>query len=80
MFPLTIYQPMETIAFAKLVVKVKDLRNFFFLFAVINCMCIWIDNTAAIAVATGNYFTHETVEHVTVKFTHCRNVYGAESL
>jgi hypothetical protein len=29
--------------------------------------CVWVDNTAAIAVATGNDFTHETVKHVTVK-------------
>jgi hypothetical protein len=28
---------------------------------------VWVDNTAAIAVATGNDFTHETVKHVTVK-------------
>ncbi len=35
----------------------------------INSTCVWVDNTAAIqvAVATGNYFTHETVKHVTVK-------------
>jgi hypothetical protein len=29
--------------------------------------CVWVDNTAAIAVATGNDFTHETVKHVTVQ-------------
>jgi hypothetical protein len=28
---------------------------------------VWIDNTAALAVATGNDFTHLTVKHVTVK-------------
>ena len=28
---------------------------------------MWVDNTAAIAVAVGNDFTHETVKHVTVK-------------
>ncbi len=33
----------------------------------INSTCVWVDNTAAIAVATGNNFTHETVKHVTVK-------------
>ena len=33
----------------------------------INSTCVWVDNTAAIAVATGNDFTHETVKHVTVK-------------
>ncbi len=29
--------------------------------------CVWVDNTAAIAVATGNDSTHKTVKHVTVK-------------
>ncbi len=33
----------------------------------INSTCVWVDNTAAIAVATGNDFTHKTVKHVTVK-------------
>ncbi len=33
----------------------------------INYTCVWVDNTAAIAVATGNDFTHETVKHVSVK-------------
>jgi hypothetical protein len=33
----------------------------------INSACVLADNTAAIAVATGNNFTHETVKHVTVK-------------
>jgi hypothetical protein len=33
----------------------------------INSTCVWVDNTAAIAVATGNDFTHETVKQVTVK-------------
>ncbi len=28
---------------------------------------MWVDNTVAIAVATGNDFTHETVKHVTLK-------------
>jgi hypothetical protein len=28
---------------------------------------VWIENTAANAVATGNDFTHETVKHLTVK-------------
>jgi hypothetical protein len=35
--------------------------------AKINSTCVWVDNTAAIAVATGNDFMHETVKHVTVK-------------
>ena len=29
--------------------------------------CVWVDTTAAIAVATGKDFTHEAVKHVTVK-------------
>ena len=33
----------------------------------IQSTCVWVDNTAAIAVAMGNDFTHETVKHVTVK-------------
>ena len=33
----------------------------------IQSTCVWVDNTAAIAVAMGNGFTHETVKHVTVK-------------
>ena len=28
---------------------------------------MWVDNTAALAVATGNDYTHETLKHVTVK-------------
>ncbi len=32
-----------------------------------NSTCVWVDNTAAIAVATGNEFTHDNVKHVTVK-------------
>ncbi len=33
----------------------------------INSTFVWVENTAAIAVATGNDFTHETVKHVTIK-------------
>ncbi len=33
----------------------------------INSTCVWVDNTAAIIVAMGNDFTHETVKHATVK-------------
>ena len=33
----------------------------------IHSTCVWVDNTAAIAFAKGNDFTHETVKHVTVK-------------
>ena len=64
----------ENIALAKLVVKIKYLRA---LFRDLNfCQTketnigstiVWIDNTAALAVATGSDFTHETVKHVTVK-------------
>jgi hypothetical protein len=64
----------ETIALAKLVVKVKHMRALLFDLqcrqqqeTMINSTCVWVDNTAAIAVATGNDFTHETVKHVTVK-------------
>ncbi len=28
---------------------------------------VWVDYTAAIAVVTGDGFTHETVKHITVK-------------
>jgi hypothetical protein len=64
----------ETIALAKLVVKVKHMRALLFDLqckqvqtTLINSTCVWVDNTAAIAVATGRDFTHETVKHVTVK-------------
>jgi hypothetical protein len=64
----------ETIALAKLVVKIKHIRVILFDLqcrqeqeTMINSTCVWVDNTAAIAVATGNAFTHETVKHVTVK-------------
>ena len=64
----------ETIALAKLVVKIKhtgallfDLQGRQQQETMINSTCVWVDNTAAIAVATGNDFTHETVKHVTVK-------------
>jgi hypothetical protein len=33
----------------------------------IKSTIVWFDNTAALAVATGNDFPHETVKHVTVK-------------
>ena len=33
----------------------------------IESTIVWVDNTAALAVATGSDFTHETVRHVTVK-------------
>jgi hypothetical protein len=64
----------ETIALAKLVVEIKHLRALMFdLQAVqlqgtlISSTIVWIDNTSALAVATGNDFTHATVKHVTVK-------------
>ena len=64
----------ETIALAKLVVKIKHIRALLFDLqcrqeqkTMIHSTCVWVDNTAAIAVAKGNDFTHETVKHVTVK-------------
>jgi hypothetical protein len=64
----------ETIALVTLVVKVKHMRALLFDMqcmqeqeTMINSICVWVDNTAAIAVATGNDFTHETVKRVTVK-------------
>jgi hypothetical protein len=64
----------ETITLAKIGVKIKHMRAILFDLqcrqeqeTVINSTCVWVDNTAAIALATGNDFTHETVKHVTVK-------------
>ena len=64
----------ETIALAKLVVKIKHLRALLHDLqccqnreTTIESTIVWVDNTAALAVATGNDFTHETVKHVTVK-------------
>lgn len=33
----------------------------------INSTCVWVDSSAAIAVATGNDFTYETVKYAAVK-------------
>ena len=61
---------------AKLVVKIKHLRALMHHDDLQCCQnretkiestIVWVDNTAALAVATGNDFTHETVKHVTVK-------------
>jgi hypothetical protein len=59
---------------AKLVVKMKHMRALLFDLqckqeqeTMINSTCVRVDNAAAIAAATGNDFTHETVKHVTVK-------------
>ena len=65
----------ETIALAKVVVKAKQyLRAILFDLqcrqvkpTYIDSTIVWVDNTAALAVANGNDFTHETVKHVTVK-------------
>ena len=64
----------ETIALAKIVVKIQHMRAILFDLqcrqeqkTMINSTCVWVDNTAAIAVATGNDFTHETVKQVTVR-------------
>ncbi len=61
-------------ALAELIVKDKHMRALLFDLqsrqqqeTMINIICVWVDNTAAIAIATGNDFTHETVKHVTVK-------------
>ena len=60
----------ETIALAKLVVKVKHMSALLHDLqcheTTIQSTCVWVDNTAAIAVTAGNDFTHETVKHVTV--------------
>ena len=64
-----------TTALAKLIVKVKHMRAILFDLQcrrkqktlVNSTACVWVDNAAALAVATGNDFTHETVKHVTVK-------------
>ena len=66
----------RTIALAKLVVKVEhicallhDLQCHQEHKTTIQSTCVWVDNTATIAVAQamGNDFTHETVKHVTAK-------------
>ena len=64
----------ETIALAKLVVKIKYLRAMLHDLQFcqheqtnVGSTIVWVDNTAALAVATGSDFTHEPVKHVTVK-------------
>ncbi len=66
----------ETIALTKLVAKIKHMRALLFDLqcrqeqeTMINSTCVWVDNTAAIAImiATGKDFTHEIVKHVTAK-------------
>ena len=64
----------ETIALAKVVVKVKYLRAILFDLqcrqvepTYIHSAIVWVDNTATLAAANGNDFTHETVKHVIVK-------------
>ena len=64
----------ETIALTKLVVKVKHMRALMVGLThpqegktIINSTCVWTDNMAALSVAEGDNFTHETVKHVTVK-------------
>jgi hypothetical protein len=61
----------ETIASAKLVtikyrVLLFDLQSSQEEPIVINSMCVWIDNCAALGLAAGNDFIHETVKDVTV--------------
>ncbi len=63
----------ETVALAKLVVKMKYLREL--LHDLQFCqqetnVCstfVWAENTAALAGATGSDFAHETMKHVTIK-------------
>jgi hypothetical protein len=66
----------ETIALAKLVVKVKHMKALLLdsqcrqeQTTLIDSTCVWVENIAANAAVTGNDFTHhdETVLHVTVK-------------
>ena len=64
----------ETIALAKVVVKVKYLRAILFDLPCrqveptnIDSTIVWVDNTATLAVANGNDFTHETVRKLTVR-------------
>ena len=64
----------ETIALIKLVGKIKHMQALLFNLqcrqeqeTLINSTCVWVDKTAAFAVANGKDFTHETVKHVTVK-------------
>ena len=64
----------EVIALAKLVVKIKylgallhDLNFCQTRETNVDSTIVWVDNTAALAVATGNDYTHETLKHVTVK-------------
>ena len=63
----------ETIAFTKVTVKVKHMRNILFDLkcqqaepTYIDSTIVWVDNTATLAVANGNDFKHETVKHITV--------------
>jgi hypothetical protein len=77
----------KTIALTKLVVKIKHMRALLFDLqcrqeqeTIINSTCVWVDNTAAIAVATGKDSTHETVKHVAVKLSFLRSVCNAGSL
>ena len=67
-------QLWQAIVLANVFVKVKHMRALLFDLQCCqdqetqtNGTCVWVDNTAAIAVATGNDFTHETVKHLTVK-------------
>ena len=57
----------ETIALTKLVVKVKHMLASMAGLTppqegetVINCTCVWTNNTATLSVAKGDNFTHET--------------------
>ena len=75
----------ETIALAKLVVKVKHMRALLFDLQCcqdqetqINSTCVWVDNTAAIAVATGNDLRTRQLSMLLSRFASFRNVYNGK--
>jgi ABC-type uncharacterized transport system permease subunit len=74
----------ETIALTKVTVKIRHLRNILFdlkcqqvELTYIDSTIVWVDNTATLAVANGNDFTHETVKSL-LRFDFCKNVYSAK--
>ena len=63
----------ETIALAKVIVKVKYLRAILFDLqcrqvepTYIDSAIVWVDNTATLVLANGNNFTQETFKHIPV--------------
>ena len=64
----------ETIALTKVVTKIKHMLALLFCMdcvqheeTLINSVMVWCDNTATLAVANGEDFTHETVKHLSIK-------------